>query len=183
MNEQDAFLALVGGITVSDILILILGLGYILPRLKKAWYWLRDYFHGIDRKEQASQNIENLEHQYQKGQEERKALQKQIETLQTQIQSVLNKLNTMEESRKEKDLNKLCNLLIQSYQYYTSEEKNPMQAWTQMESAAFWALFKDYEDTGGDGYMHQEVQPAMNRLSQIKMYETEKIAALMKSRR
>lgn len=33
-----------------------------------------------------------------------------------------------------------------------------------MEAEAFWELFRDYEDLGGDGYMHTEVQPAMERL-------------------
>ena len=33
-----------------------------------------------------------------------------------------------------------------------------------MEAEAFWELFREYEEAGGDGYMHTEVQPAMERL-------------------
>lgn len=46
----------------------------------------------------------------------------------------------------------------------------------------FWELFKDYEDMKGDGYMHTEVQPAMNLLEIIELADAEKIAELMKSR-
>lgn len=31
-------------------------------------------------------------------------------------------------------------------------------------SEAFWELFKDYEDAGGNGYVHTEVLPAMQRI-------------------
>ena len=33
-----------------------------------------------------------------------------------------------------------------------------------MEAEAFWGLFRDYEEAGGDGYMHTVVQPAMEKL-------------------
>ena len=51
-----------------------------------------------------------------------------------------------------------------------------------MEAEAFWELFKDYEDVDGDGYVHSEVQPAMNLLEVIEMEDTEKVTQLMKSR-
>lgn len=34
-----------------------------------------------------------------------------------------------------------------------------------MEAEAFWELFKEYEDRGGNGYVHSVVQPAMNELT------------------
>ena len=33
-----------------------------------------------------------------------------------------------------------------------------------MEAEAVWGLFRDYEEAGGDGYMHTVVQPAMEKL-------------------
>lgn len=38
-----------------------------------------------------------------------------------------------------------------------------------MEAEAFWELFSDYEEAGGNGYMHTVVQPAMNRLTVIDL--------------
>ena len=68
----------------------------------------------------------------------------------------------MEEENRRRERNKLRDRILQSYRYYTSPEKNPMRAWSEMEADAFWKIFKDYEDLDGDGYVHSEVQPAMN---------------------
>jgi hypothetical protein len=38
-----------------------------------------------------------------------------------------------------------------------------------MESDAFWELFRDYEDLGGDGHMHSKVEPDMRGLTVIEM--------------
>ena len=79
-------------------------------------------------------------------------------------QSIQNTLTDMQEKRDIRERNKLRDKLLQSYRYYTDIQKNPNQSWTKMESEAFWALFKDYEEMGGNGYMHTVVQPAMNLL-------------------
>ena len=73
--------------------------------------------------------------------------------------------------------------MMQSYRYFTSEEKNPLQAWSEMEADAFWEIFGDYEKMGGNGHVHTEVQPAMRRLEVIPMTEPERITELMQSRR
>ena len=36
-----------------------------------------------------------------------------------------------------------------------------------MDSEAFWELFREYEEAGGNGYMHTVVQPEMARLTII----------------
>ena len=79
-------------------------------------------------------------------------------------QFIQNTLTDMQEKRDIRERNKLRDKLLQSYRYYTDIQKNPNQSWTKMESEAFWALFRDYEDMGGDGYMHTVIQPAMNLL-------------------
>lgn len=93
------------------------------------------------------------------------------------------KLEEMEKSSKAREKNKLRDRLLQSYRYYTSIDKNPLQAWSEMESDAFWKMFGDYESLNGDGHMHTEVQPAMRSLEVIPMHETDKITELMQSRR
>ena len=40
-----------------------------------------------------------------------------------------------------------------------------------MEAEAFWELFGEYEDRGGNSYMHSVVQPAMNKLTVLEMDE------------
>ena len=55
-------------------------------------------------------------------------------------------------------------MLVQNFRYYTNEQQNPSKSWTRMESEAFWELFREYENAGGNGYMHTDVKPAMERL-------------------
>ena len=90
--------------------------------------------------------------------------QKDLVKTQKNIQDTL---QDMQEKQDRRERNKLRDKLLQSYRYYTNIERNPSQSWTRMESEAFWELFRDYEDAGGDGYMHSEVQPAMNNLKII----------------
>lgn len=66
-----------------------------------------------------------------------------------------------------RERNKLRDRLLQMYRYYTSEKTNPNHTITRMEHEAFWELFGDYEEAGGDGYMHTVVQPEMNKLDII----------------
>lgn len=84
-----------------------------------------------------------------------------------EIDGIKEILKDMQEKQERRERNKLRDKLLQSYRYYTDKEKNPNQTWTRMESEAFWELFRDYEDAGGDGYIHSVVQPAMNLLTII----------------
>ena len=51
-----------------------------------------------------------------------------------------------------------------------------------MEKDAYDKLFQDYENLGGDGYMHSAVAPEMNALEVVDMSDAENITKLMKSR-
>lgn len=91
--------------------------------------------------------------------------------MRTAQQDTLNRLVRMEELSEQRDRNKLRDLLLQNYRYYTNKDTNPSQTWTRMESEAFWELFRDYELAGGNGYMHTDVLPAMERLVIVEMGE------------
>jgi hypothetical protein len=51
-----------------------------------------------------------------------------------------------------------------------------------MEQHAFTELVKDYEDLGGNDYVHSTVVPAMNELEVVKMDNKQRLAELMHSR-
>lgn len=119
---------------------------------------------------------------------------KKISTTQDSIISSIDKISDSQEKltdqiisfekiMKTQSCNKLRDRIVQSYRYYTSVEKNPLQEWTEMEKDAFDRLFKDYEDLGGDGYVHSTIEPAMNALGVVDMTDYEGIANLMKSRK
>lgn len=128
-------------------------------------------------------------------QEKNAQLQKALEAvhdlpqIKTDIQNLMNisKQNSdgikkLEDNLNRRDVGTMYDRLVQSYRYYTSEVKNPHKAWTRMECAAFRALFKDYENAGGDSFAHSVIYPAMELLSIVEMDDEEGITALMKSR-
>ena len=56
-------------------------------------------------------------------------------------------------------------------------------AWNRMEAEAFWELFKEHEDAGGDGYIHTVVQPAMNLLKVIDIEDAVSVLRLTNNRK
>ena len=73
--------------------------------------------------------------------------------------------------------------LLDEHRLFTDEIKNPMLAWTEMEHHAFFKLVEDYEDLGGNDYVHSDVLPAMNRLDVIRMEDKQSLLKLMSSRK
>lgn len=89
-------------------------------------------------------------------------------TLSNTQEEIRQTLVNMKETMDKRERNKIRDRLLQMYRYYISEKTNPSHSWTRMEAEAFWELFGDYEEAGGDGYMHEEVQPEMNKLDIIE---------------
>jgi hypothetical protein len=94
----------------------------------------------------------------------RDRIEQEIQELRDDFSIILKRLDDMDVQNKKRECSKLRDMLLQNYRYYTSEIQNPSKSWTRMESEAFWELFREYEEAGGNGYMHSEVQPAMERL-------------------
>lgn len=82
--------------------------------------------------------------------------------------------------RREK--NALRQKILNEHRIFTDEHMNPMQALTEMEHHSFFKLVEDYEDLGGNDYVHSEVLPAMNRLRVIPMSDRNALYELMASR-
>lgn len=100
-----------------------------------------------------------------------KEINNEISTLKKSQEEIMQRLVAMEEQNKKRERNKLRDRLLQNYRYYTNIERNPSQTWTRMEAEAFWEMFKDYEEAGGNGYMHSDVLPEMERLIVIEIGE------------
>ena len=98
-------------------------------------------------------------------------LEEEIQELRVMIQEDKKRIARVEEQEQRRERNKIRDMLLQNYRYYTNKERNPHQSWTQMEAEAFWELFGDYEDLGGNGYMHTVVQPDMERLIVVDVGE------------
>ena len=78
-------------------------------------------------------------------------------------------LEAAEGIQKKEKLSELKNEIVNAYRYYTDQAKNPSKSLTRIEYDAFFGLVESYEARGGDGYVHTEIIPAMERLSVIEM--------------
>lgn len=178
MVGLEQFLELFGNVTVTRLVTIALSILFGYRIYKEIAKFLDNKKNlAIQKHEAEKQKDEQLKSvleevsKYPKYREQSRAIQKEfrdeIDGLRVTQQSIQDTLKNMQERQDRRERNKLRNKLLQSYRYYTDLEKNPSQSWTRMESEAFWALFKDYEDAGGDGYMHTVVQPAMSLLKVI----------------
>lgn len=194
MDGIQEFLKLFGGFTIRSLVELFLAIGFLVIIYKKIKKFLDEqYEHQAKEKEKDKARIQKLEdittkiETFSTKQDNILSQQKEIKE---KIEDIVRKQNTqqaqLDEIRKsvnEREKNKLNDKLVQSYSYYNSLEKNPLKAWTSMESSAFWGLFSEYEKAGGDGFMHEIVQPAMKVLRVIDINNSEEVANLMQSRR
>lgn len=172
MTGFEEFKNLFGDITVLSVIEALLAVVFLVFIGKK----VRDYLikkHEMDRirDEQIREALEAVRKYPEYRQQSiriQELLEGEIQELRQMQEDQSQRLLDMEETTKRRERNKLRDRLLQNYRYYTNKQENPSQSWTRMESEAFWELFRDYEDAGGDGFMHTEVQPAMERLTIIE---------------
>lgn len=91
---------------------------------------------------------------------------------------LIERLDKLEEREK----NALRAKILDMHRLFTSKQKNPMQAWTEMERDAFFDLIKDYESLNGNGHVHTVVIPEMNMLDVYSMSNKKLIEELFHSR-
>jgi hypothetical protein len=95
-------------------------------------------------------------------------------------QRVLNeRLDRLEKREK----NAIRQKLLDEHRLFMDKERNPMHAWTEMEHHAFFRLVEDYEELGGNDYVHSVVLPDMNSLEVIRINDLQRLAELMASRK
>lgn len=182
MTGLEEFEALFGNVTVAS----LVELGLVAVFLVKIWRKVKEY---LDRRNEDWLAEEKAKEARERADEERdrkldkaldaidkypeyraqslrvqKELEDKISELTKSQDANTKKLHEMEETQNRESRNRLRDILLERYRYYTDPVRNPSQSWTTMEAEAFRELFGDYERAGGDGYMHSVVQPAMTRL-------------------
>lgn len=175
MKGIDAFLSLFGGITIADVVLIIVALVFLVSVYKK----VRDYLINKYEKEkvkdaqleEALTSVRKYPEYRQQSINIQNLLENEIQELRVMQEETTVRLIRIEEQNKKRERNKLRDMLLQNYRYYTNKSQNPSQTWTSMESEAFWELFHDYEDMDGDGYMHTVVQPEMERLTVVDVWQ------------
>lgn len=180
MKYLDHFLTVFGDITIGELTTFILAfvaLCLIYKELKK--YndaKIEERQKEVKEKEDQKKKIDEsweVTRKYpayhQESIEIRDGLKSEIKEMRDDFAIIIKRLDDMEAQNKKRECSKLRDMLLQNYRYYTSEQQNPSKSWTRMEAEAFWELFREYEEAGGDGYMHTDVQPAMERLLVVEV--------------
>ena len=169
MDGFKTFLNLCGDITILQVVEVVVVCTFLYGVYKKYKEYLVSKHDAdqlrADQLEEAILATRELPKYREKSLEIQNEFRHEIADMKSAYNDLFQRLVDLEEINKKREQNRLRGLLIQQYRYYTDKAKNPKQVWTIMEAEAFWALFKDYEEVDGDGYMHTVVAPAMQLLT------------------
>jgi hypothetical protein len=152
MNE---FLKLFGDITVSNIVTFLIACAFLIGVYIKVKKYLIDKYEIEKSKDDKIKEICEAV--------------KEIPELKKMQQNNAERLNKIEEENRERECNRLRDIILQNYRHYTNVNTNPSQSWTQMEHDSFFALIKDYEKLNGNGFVHSIVIPAMENLRIVEL--------------
>ena len=86
-----------------------------------------------------------------------------ISSLTDKVNEIADTLSDMQKKDNETKLKELKGSLIRYYHKYKD-----IGEWSKLEKDSFWDLFDDYENRGGDGYIHTIVEPAMRELRETE---------------
>lgn len=161
-----------GDITVLNVIELVLAAVFFLLVYKKVKDYLMKRYEAAREKDQQLKEALEVVSKYPSYRQQSLKIQQELNN---KIAELGGRLEEIENERRRSERNKLRDMIIQSYRYYTDETRNPQQVWNRMEADAFWELFHDYEGYNGDGYVHTKVQPAMEALTIIEMDDLDRL--------
>lgn len=182
---MDAFLTLFGDITVSKIVVFVAAIIFLFSIYKEVKKYIETKIKEQEQKTKQEEEYKkkindawNETQKYPMYRAQSIQIQSDLETkisgardeesnIMKEIKKISDRIAKMEEGAREREKNRLRDLLIKYYKHYTSLEANPSQSWTDMEKMSYDALLKDYEELGGNDYIHLTVDPAMKELNVI----------------
>lgn len=145
---MDEFLKIFGDLTVSNIMVVVMALGYIVPQAKKGYFWIRDYLKGAEVKETAIKNAQNLEKWHGQSEYIRGELQKEIDENKKAIASLM-EVKEAVVALKVGVQALLRNDIITTYNKYQDKGYMPIYA---RESAK--KIYEAYTGLGGNDVAH-----------------------------
>ena len=169
MNTYNAFIELFGDMTVLEVAVCCGALAFMYGVYKK----ISDKI--VERHDAEQEYKSKLEESYdcvhnkypeyrQQSIQIQKELHARMDAMGQAIDLLTQQLTKMEEDDNRRERNRLRDLLLQNFRYYTNKDTNPSQTWTRVESETFWELYREYEGSGGNGFMHTDVAPVMRTL-------------------
>ena len=89
-------------------------------------------------------------------------IKEDISNLADTVNGIADTLSDMQKRENETKVKELKSSLVRYYNKYKD-----IGEWSKLESDAFWDLFNEYENRGGNGFVHTIVEPAMRELREI----------------
>lgn len=190
---MSAFVEFFGGLTLSSVVTFIVAISFIIGCVIKLYKFIVKNHDLQQEKNQVLKDIqvklaeittnqEKLETTMKTFTSKQQDLEEGLALISEQQELLAEQQKKFENTYKEKNVNKLRELLIQNYNYYYNENTNPLRMWTSLEKESFNKLLKDYEAADGNGYIHSHVVPDLSTLIEIKMDDAEGLNKLYKSR-
>lgn len=182
MTGLNQFLEVFGDLKVYTVVVFVLALFFCYKGYKKFDKFMEDRKELVIQKYEAEKERDKMLKfaldevgKYPQYREQSKKIQRELineidvlkkdqEHLASTQEEIKQTLNEMKEAADKRSRNQTRDRLLQLYRNYMNEKTNPSHSWTKMEAEAFWELFGDYEEAGGNGFMRTVVQPAMNLL-------------------
>lgn len=169
MNLYNAFIEFVGDVTVLEATVGIGAIVFMYKLYQKVSTKIcekhdteQEYKSKLD---EAYDGVHNKYPEYrQQSLQIQKDLTARMDSMSQAIDVLMQKITKMEDDDDRRERTRLRDLLLQNFRYYTNKDTNPSQTWTRVESETFWELYREYEGSGGNGYMHTDVVPVMQRL-------------------
>lgn len=166
LNQDFSSLILGVFIIMSGIIAIITIIEKFSEMIGKPVKWIRNKNADHALLLQTSQDLKSLQEKHDASVKEsirhNEILKNDISDLTNTVNGIAATLNIMQQKENETKLKELKDSLIQYYNKY----KN-IGEWSKLEKEAFWDLFDDYEQRGGDGFIHSIVEPAMRELKGI----------------
>lgn len=91
-----------------------------------------------------------------------KRIKDDLKNVTDKINEIAETLSKMQKADNVTEMKKLKEKLVAYYNKYKNSDW-----WTSMDKEVFWDLFEDYENRGGDGFVHSKVEPVMRELKVI----------------
>lgn len=182
MKGLDEFLNIFGGITVLQIIEFVLAIVFLFGIYKNVKKHFDNKAKAASERAEAErvrdakiQEALDAVREYPKYRQQSIDIQHQLEGQISELKElhkdtvdklsvVSETVNRMEETETRRERSKMRDTLLQNHRYYTNPENNPSRSWTRVESETFWELYSEYEEAGGNGFMHTDVAPEMKLL-------------------
>ncbi len=192
MGQQE-FIQIFGNISLSDVLVYAIAIEWIYSGAKRLYNYFKSQYKETELKDEALTNAIRLpdfkeesikrEHRIEERFDKiEKDHNKRFDKIEKTLESIQSRMDEADKRQQQKDLSDTQTSLLQAFQYYTNPKRNPLKAWTSLEKKSFMDTFEIYKSKGGDGYMDENVAPAMATLTEISMTDVEAINELMRSR-